>query len=265
MMPPHCVCVARVHTVDTHAYRVFAIWDTGNVVRSVKEMHVVDRPGAREANDTEPIRLIVIDDHQMFADSLTRVLTQVDDIVVLAAAQTIEDGYAAAVRHQPDVAVVDFHLPDGDGTALATRITAASPQTQVVILTAIADERVALASIEAGCAGFLTKDRALDELVLAVRTVHGGEAYVPQTMLARLLPRLRGSVRRVGSDLTRREREVLQLLADGKSNDAVARELILSRHTVRNHVQNVLSKLQAHSKLEAVAIAVREGLVRRSG
>jgi DNA-binding NarL/FixJ family response regulator len=225
---------------------------------------VVDGAGTREANDADQIRVIVIDDHQMFADSLARVLTQVDDIVVVAIAETTEDGFAAAVRHRPDVAVVDYHLPDGDGTALATRITAASPQTQVVILTAIADERVALAAIEAGCAGFLTKDKALDELVLAVRTVHTGEAYVPQSMLTELLPRLRTSFRRVGADLTKREREVLQLLADGKSNEAVAHELVVSKHTVRNHVQNVLGKLEAHSKLEAVAIAVREGLVKRS-
>jgi DNA-binding NarL/FixJ family response regulator len=233
--------------------------------RSAKGAHVVDRASAREANRTDQIRVIVIDDHQMFADSLARVLTQVDDIAVLAVAQTSEDGFAAALLHEPDVAVVDYQLPDGDGTTLASRITAASPQTQIVILTAIADERVALAAIEAGCAGFLTKDKALDELVLAVRTVHTGESYVPQSILTELLPRLRTSFRRVGSDLTKREREVLQLLADGKSNEAVARELVVSKHTVRNHVQNVLGKLEAHSKLEAVAIAVREGLVKRSG
>jgi DNA-binding NarL/FixJ family response regulator len=226
---------------------------------------VVDRADAREANDTDRIRVIVIDDHEMFAESLARVLGQVDDIVVLATAQTCEEGFATALRHRPDVAVVDYQLPDGDGAALATKIRAASPQTQIVILTALADDRVALAAIEAGSAGFLTKDKALDELVLAVRTVHAGESYVPQSMLTELLPRLRTSFRRVGSDLTKREREVLQLLADGKSNEAVARELVLSKHTVRNHVQNVLGKLEAHSKLEAVAIAVREGLVKRSG
>jgi two-component system response regulator DevR len=225
---------------------------------------VVDRAGAREANDTDLLHVIVIDDHEMFAESLGRVLGQVDDIVVLAIAQTSEDGLAAAVRHQPDVAVVDYQLPDGDGVALATRIRAVSPLTQIVILTAIADDRVALAAIEAGCSGFLTKDKAIDELVLAVRTVHTGEAYVPQSTLTELLPRLRTSFRPVGSDLTKREREVLQLLADGKSNEAVARELVVSKHTVRNHVQNVLGKLDAHSKLEAVAIAVREGLVKRS-
>jgi DNA-binding NarL/FixJ family response regulator len=226
---------------------------------------VVDRADAREANDTDQINVIVIDDHEMFADSLARVLGQVDDIVVLAIAQTGEDGLAAAVRHHPDVAVVDYQLPDCDGTALATRIRAVSPQTQIVILTGLADDRVALAAIEAGCAGFLTKDKAFDELVLAVRTVHTGESYVPQSMLTELLPRLRSSFRPVGWDLTKREREVLQLLADGKSNEAVASELVVSKHTVRNHVQNLLGKLQAHSKLEAVAIAVREGLVKRNG
>jgi DNA-binding NarL/FixJ family response regulator len=226
---------------------------------------VVDPADAREANANDQIRVIVIDDHEMFAESLARVLGQVDDIAVVAIAQTCADGLAAALRHRPDVAVVDYQLPDGDGAELATRIRAASPQTQIVILTAIADDQVALAAIEAGCAGFLTKDKAFDELVLAVRTVHTGEAYVAQSMLSELLPRLRSSFRPVGSDLTKREREVLQLLADGKSNEAVARELVVSKHTVRNHVQNVLGKLEAHSKLEAVAIAVREGLVKRSG
>ncbi len=222
-------------------------------------------PTGDQATDTDQIRVVVIDDHEMFADSLARVLTQVDDIDVLAIAQTGEDGFTASRRHQPDVAVVDYHLPDGDGVTLATRIRTASPETQIVILTALADERIALAAIEAGCAGFLTKDKAVDELVLAVRTVHAGESYVPQSMLSELLPRLRSSYRGVGTDLTKREREVLQLLAEGNSNEAVASELVVSKHTVRNHVQNILGKLKAHSRLEAVAIAVREGLVSRTG
>ena len=210
------------------------------------------------------IRVVVVDDHEMFAESIARALDRADEIQVVAIARSCAEGTSAITTHRPDIAVVDYQLPDGDGARLTTSIRELSPESRVIILTGHGEGRIALAALEAGAAGFLTKDKAVDELVLAVRNVHTGESYVPPTVLAGLLPRLNTMFKANGSELTQHEREIVQLLADGLSNEAIAARLVLSKHTVRNHVQNVLSKLGAHSKLEAVAVAVREGLVRRA-
>jgi DNA-binding NarL/FixJ family response regulator len=120
---------------------------------------------------------------------------------------------------------------------------------------------VLLAAIEAGCSGFLTKDRASNEVTDAVRSAAAGEALISPAMLARLLPRLSPTHRSTAIELTAREREVLEHMAKGLSNKAIADTLFHSVNTVRNYVQSTLMKLDAHSKLEAVATAVREGLV----
>lgn len=211
----------------------------------------------------EPIRVVLVDDHQMFRDSVARLLAHEPDIEVLGTAGSVDEGVDIVARLRPSVAIVDFALPDGDGTLAAARILEVAPQTRVLILTGRTDEQALAAAIEAGCSGFVTKDHALQELVEAVRRTHVGDAYIPAQMLASLLPRIGRKQRTIGDDLTSREREVLELLGSGLSNRDVAAELVLSVHTVRNHVQNLLVKLQAHSKLEAVAIATREGLINR--
>ena len=210
-----------------------------------------------------PIRVLVLDDQQMFAESVARLLGSEDDIEVIAVAGTVAEAVELVEARRPDVAILDFQLPDGDGIDAALRIRETHPTTRILMLTGTDDERTVVAAIEAGCTGFVTKDKALSELVHAVRLTHAGEAYVAPRMLATLLPRLGSTQRGLGSDLTRREREVLDLMADGLSNQAIAEQMVLSVHTIRNHVQNLLAKLQAHSKLEAVVIATREGLLGR--
>lgn len=209
----------------------------------------------------EPIGVLLVDDHQMFAESLARLLGDVDDIVVLGVAATGDEGIELAGRLRPRVALVDYQLPGQDGIAVAAEIRRRSPEIMVVMLTGSADDRVLLGAIEAGCSGFVTKDRAAAEVRDAVRAAAAGEAVVSPTLLARLLPRLNPTHRSLGSDLTEREREILGLMALGKSNKAIAAEIHLSVNTIRNYVQGVLTKLGAHSKLEAVATAVREGVL----
>lgn len=209
------------------------------------------------------IRVLVLDDHQMFAESVARMLGAEADIEVVAVAGNVADGVRLATTTSPDVAIVDFQLPDGDGIEAARRIRAARPAARIVVLTGMADDKMLLAAIDAGCSGLVTKDKALNELVQAVRLAYSGDAYIGPSMLAALLPRLRSGHRAIGSDLTRREREVLNLIADGLSNQAIAEALFLSVHTVRNHIQTLLTKLDAHSKLAAAAIAAREGLLDR--
>lgn len=207
------------------------------------------------------IRVLLIDDHEMFTESLARLLTREPDVEVVGVAATAAEGVRLTDAHRPDVVILDYHLPDGDAPAVIERILAAWAPARVLILTGSGDDRLLIASLEAGGGGFVTKDKAVRELITAVRRVHAGDPYVPASMLAALLPHVARHGPRLGADLTAREREVLSLLGDGMANGAIAERLFLSVHTVRNHIQRILVKLNAHSKLEAVAIATREGLL----
>ena len=208
------------------------------------------------------IRVVIVDDHQMFAQGLEVILGADPSIEVVATAGSVEEGTAAVRLHSPDVVLMDYELPDGDGAQATLRIKEEKPETQVVMVTSFDDEGVLVRAIEAGCSGFITKHKAIQEVASAVRAASAGEALISPSMLARLLPRLRHNPRGLGTDLTPREMETLQLLAQGMSNQQMAEKLVLSLHTVRNHVQNVITKMGAHSKLEAVATAVREGIIR---
>lgn len=209
----------------------------------------------------QPITLVVIDDHQMFADSLIRLISDEADLLVVGVAATGAAGIEIALGHRPNVVLVDYSLPDTDGVQVAAEILRAEPGIKIIMVTGSADDRLILAAIEAGCSGYLTKNVAAGEVTKAVRLVAEGEALISPRELARLLPRLSRSYHSLGSDLTDREREILALLTSGSGNPAIAEQLHLSVNTVRNYVQGILTKLGAHSKLEAVVIAVREGLV----
>lgn len=210
-----------------------------------------------------PIRVVICDDHRLVAESVALLLGAQPDIEVVAVATTVEEVLRLTASEQPHVVLMDYALPDGDGVGATARLKARHPEVQVVLLTSYVDEDVLVAAIEAGCSGYVTKARGGEELTAAVRLAAEGEALVSPDMLARLLPRLRRQPRGLGADLTARERQVLALLADGASKEAIARRLVLSTNTVRNHIQNVLVKLGVHSRLEAVATATREGLLPR--
>ena len=211
--------------------------------------------------DRERIGVLLVDDHRMFAQSLARLLADEPDIDVLGVAEEAPTALAQAAELHPQVVLVDYLMPSMDGVAMTAELKRIDPTMSVVMLTGSADDRVLLAAIEAGCSGFVTKDRAADEVVHAVRAAAAGEALVSPALLGRLLPRLGRGYHETGSDLTEREREVLSLIAHGWTNAVVAARLHLSVNTVRNYVQSILTKLDAHSKLEAVAIAVRAGVI----
>jgi DNA-binding NarL/FixJ family response regulator len=211
-----------------------------------------------------PIRVAIIDGLRMFAESIGRILNLEGDIEVQGLAFTSHSGVELVEATSPNVAILDFRLADDDGAQTTKRILTSNPQTKVLVLTGYADKRMLGSAIRSGCSGFLTKDRAIDELPIAIRATHYGEAYLPSQALARLTRTLSPETG-VGGDLTRRERIVLQLLSNGMSSRDIANQLTLSLHTVRNHVQRILTKLGAHSKLEAVTLAFREDLVERTG
>ena len=206
-------------------------------------------------------RVLVVDDHEILASSLQAVLDGEPELTCVGTAGTLRQARALIGTSAPDVLLLDHRLPDGDGVDAITELRALRPSLAVVVLTATTADSVLVAAIEAGAAGFISKSGSLSELTSAVRSAATGEAVISPDLLVRLLPRLRRNGRGNHQDLTEREREVLQLLAEGLSNAAIAQRLVVSVYTVRNHVSNLSSKLGAHSKLEVLSIAVRDGLL----
>ena len=222
----------------------------------------IGRPGTHDMkNDTQTIRVLVVDDHEVFAASLGHVLDVEPDLTTVGVARSLGEARSLIPQALPDVVLLDHRLPDGDGVAAIGELRALRPSTQYVVLTASTADQVLVSAIEAGACGFLSKSRSLDEVRSAVRAAHGGEAVISPEMLTRLLPRLNRQRNRTNVDLTERELEVLALLADGLTNSEIAARLVVSVHTVRNHVANISAKLGAHSKLEVLSIAIRQGLL----
>lgn len=213
-----------------------------------------------DAEDTT-VGVLIVDDHRMFSESLARLLADEDGIDVLGVAGTGADAIDMVSRLHPNVVLMDYQLPDQDGVTVTMEVKRQNPKVMVVMLSGSTEDRVLLAAIDAGCSGFLTKDRAAAEVVHAVRAAAVGEALISPALLARLLPKLNRTQRCLGEDLSDREREILGFLARGMTNKVIAAELFLSVNTIRNHVQSVLAKLGSHSKLEAVSTAVREGII----
>ena len=208
-----------------------------------------------------PIRVMIADDHDVLATSLATVLDQEDDLVSVGVAGTLAQARTMLATAAPDVLLLDHRMPDGDGVAAIPELLRLRPGLRIAVLTASPGDHLLVEAIEAGACGFVSKTRSLAEVAATVRAAAAGEAVISPEMLARLLPRLRGGGGQDRQQLTEREREVLDLVAEGLSNAAIAERLTVSVHTVRNHIANLSAKLGAHSKLEALAIAVREGLL----
>jgi putative two-component system response regulator len=217
-----------------------------------------DRP------DETRIRVLVVDDHAMFVESLARLLGGAPDVTVVGEAASVAEAVAKAGAYQPDVVLMDFELPDGTGVDALHRVKGVSPGSRVVMLTGRTDRSALTRALDAGCAGFVTKLQASEQLLDAIRAAYEGETAIAGHDLGLLLDGLRPSRRGLAPALGPREVEVVELMAEGLSNKQIAQRLFLSVNTVRNHVQSVLYKLNAHSKLEAVATAVREGIVDRN-
>lgn len=208
------------------------------------------------------ITVLLVDDHDLIIELYDRAFANEPDLEVIGHAWSVAGAVARAADLRPDVVLMDFVLPDGNGADAAARIKADRPETKVVMVTASDDDRTLVSAIEAGVSGFVPKTRKLQEVVDAIRAAHVGEALISPVVLSRLLPHLRRSEEKPKApDITTREMEVLRLVVEGRSNQAIADELFVSVHTVRNHVQSLLSKLGVNSKLEAIATATRQGLV----
>ena len=213
-----------------------------------------------DATSQPSIRALIVDDHRMLTELLSGALDAHPEITVVGTASSAAEALTAVTSLRPDVVVLDYDLPDGDGVALVGPIRQAAPDCRVLMLTSYTDPVLLSDAIDAGCAGFVTKRNSTDEIASAVLSVASDETPVSPDMVRSLV---RKDSTSVGADLTTREVEVLRLAAQGLSNKEIAEQLYLSVNTVRNHMQRVLNKLGAHSKLEATAIGARLGIVRR--
>jgi len=215
--------------------------------------------------DAKPIRVLLVDDHQLLTGALAKTMAGEPDIQVVGVAGTVAEAKAMA-RDRLDVVLMDYRLPDGTGAEATRAIKARWPAARVVMLTALNDDETILESIQAGADGYLTKDRAVDEVVDAVRAAHAGETLLPRSVILGIAQRVaaardRGNARRQVEPLTARELEVLRALTEGLSTPEICERLFIAPNTLRTHVQNIMGKLRVHSKLEAVAFALRHRLV----
>lgn len=208
------------------------------------------------------IRVLVVEDQKVLAEALSLSLAAEPDIKIVGRAGDAESAIRMAREHAPDVVVMDHHLPDHDGIHATRRIHTERPGLPVVMLTGDTSDEVLLSALGAGMSGFLLKDEPFGDLVSSVRRAAAGEMLWPADRLAKLLAKAPRDAPSDGLDqsLTPRERDVLRLMCQGHDNKTIARELGLTLATIRGYVQDVLRKLGAHSKLEAVVIATRSGL-----
>jgi two-component system NarL family response regulator len=219
------------------------------------------------SNDDAPIRVLIVDDHALFRKGLELVLAAEPDLEIVGEASEGLEAIDRAADLQPDVVLMDVRMPGVGGIEATRRIRNAQPSTRVVMLTVSEDEEDLFASVRAGATGYLLKEVSIDEVANAVRAVARGQALVTPSMASKLLGEFNVLSRRIDAQhgaaprLTDREVEVLRLVAKGMSNKDIASELVIAENTVKNHVRNILEKLQLKSRMEAAMYAVREKLV----
>ena len=216
--------------------------------------------------DNEPIRVAVVDDQELFRRGLTMLLTVEDDIDVVGEAG---DGVAAtdlASTVVPDVILMDVRMPKRSGIEACLTIKEVAPSAKIIMLTVSDEEADLYEAVKNGASGYLLKDSSIDEVAQAIRVVADGQSLISPSMAIKLLDEFKQMSRSdrqqvPGPRLTDRELEVLKLVAQGLNNREIAKRLFISENTVKNHVRNILEKLQLHSRMEAVMYAVREKLL----
>jgi two-component system response regulator NreC len=212
------------------------------------------------------IRILLADDHTIIRSGLKLLLEQQPDFKVIAEAKDGREAVQLATAHRPNVAVLDIGMPQLNGIEAARQILAAAPETRVVILSMHSDEGYVLRALKAGARAYILKNSAELDLIRAIRMVNEGKSFFSPVISKMLLEDYIRQVQEKSVEdsydlLTTREREVLQLLAEGKSNKDVAAILNLSLHTVETHRGNILQKLNLHGMPELILYAVRKGII----
>lgn len=219
----------------------------------------------------DPIKLVIVDDDALVRGGLATILSLEPDLTVVGQAGDGRAGLALCRQVQPDVVLMDVRMPVLDGVAATRELVASGSTTRVLVLTTFENDDYVYGALHAGAAGFMLKRSEPDDLVAAIRVVAAGESMVfPPTLRALVA---RNHVLLDGSDprhrllaaLTEREQEILRMLAEGLSNAEIAEQLVVAVHTVKTHVANLLAKLQARDRTQAVILAYETGFVRPGG
>lgn len=206
-----------------------------------------------------PTNVLIVDDHRVVAEGLAALINRQADMRVVGNVGTVAETAAAAALN-PDVVVIDFRLPDGDGPDAADAIRSIRPAAKMIFLTREDTDTARVAAVQSGASAFIHKSRAAAEVVAAIRDVARGKMLITPRTIARLLTKRR-EIEAQLKRLTRRERDVLRLMAEGYPSRSIAVELGISYTTVRTHIRGLGAKLAVHSKLEAILKARELGLI----
>ena len=211
-------------------------------------------------------RLLLVDDHALFREGLAGLFAYQQDFTVIGEAEDAETAVAQTEALRPDLVLMDVDLPGQDGASATRRIKALSPETTVVMLTAYDDTEKLMEAVKAGAQGYLLKNIRTTELLDQLRGLAAGEAPISRRMATRMLEEFRRGqepqIEEPEADLTARELEVLELVAARLQNKEIAARLVISEHTVKNHLKSILAKLQLRSRRQAAAYGVARGWVR---
>jgi len=216
----------------------------------------------------DKLRVIIADDHALFRRGLEMVLEKETDIEVVGEAHDAEQAFARAEELMPDVVLMDVRMPGGSGLEATQRIKQEMPHVKVLVLTNSDEEADLYDAIKAGASGYLLKEISSEEVADAIRSVVQGHSRISPAMASKLLNEFQAMSKRSDDRqplapprLTERELQVLRLVAKGLGNRDIAQQLFISENTVKNHIRNILEKLQLHSRMEAVIYAVKEKLL----
>ena len=204
----------------------------------------------------DEITVLIVDDHEVVREGLRLALSRAGGIRVIGEAGDGATAVALAERRRPDVVLMDLRMPDMDGLEATELVLAKAPDTAVLIFTAYGERSLLQRGLEAGASGYILKEAPQETLARAIERVAAGDTYVDPGLMAEFV-----GGRDQADILTPREREILQLLADGMSNVDVADKLFISQETVKSHVRHILAKLEADTRTQAVAIALREAMI----
>ncbi len=204
---------------------------------------------------SNPIRILVVEDHHVVRQGLVSLIKSVPDMSVVAEASDGKAGVDLFRQHQPDVTIMDLRLPVLTGVQAITKIRSEFPQARVIVLTTFDGDEDIYRALQAGAKGYLLKDMFGDDLMDAIRAVHAGKSRIPAAIAERLADRM------VGPELTARELDVLRLIVAGKSNKEIGRDLKISEATVKTHINSLLGKLGVSDRTQAATTAIQRGIV----
>ncbi|MFC7490233.1 MULTISPECIES: response regulator [unclassified Knoellia] len=236
----------------------------GRVVAPERAWLAAAPPGSASA--PERIRLVIADDHDLYRQGLKVVFDLEPDFEIVAEAGSAGEAVSRCSRLRPDVVILGHQMPGTAGIEACAAIARASPNTNIVVLTSSDEDGHLYAALQAGATGYLLKDTPAKQVVESVRLAYGGQSVIPASMAGRFhaeLASLRASVRTESplGQLSEREREVLRLVARGRTNKDIAARLLISENTVKSHMRTLLNKLPVSSRVEAALFAVQQGLV----